>query len=40
MAYIVIGAEYFAVASPILLVLGGVASWISDYRFQKALKKI
>lgn len=40
MAYIVIAAEYFAVASPALLVLGGVASGVSDYRFQKALKKI
>lgn len=40
MAYLIIAAEYFAVASPVLLVVGGIASWISDYRFQKALKKI
>ncbi len=40
MAYIVIAAEYFVVGSPVLLILGGVASWVSDYRFQKALKKI
>lgn len=40
MAYLVIAAEYFAVASPVLLVVGGVASLVSDYCFQKALKKI
>lgn len=40
MAYIVIAAEYFAVASPALLIIGGLASWVSEYRFQKALKKI
>lgn len=40
MAYIVIAAEYFAVASPVLLTLAGIASWVSDYHFQKALKKI
>lgn len=40
MVYLIIAAEYFAVASPALLVVGGIASWVSDYRFQKALKKI
>lgn len=38
MVYLIIAAEYFAVASPVLLILGGLCSLISDYRFKKSLK--
>jgi hypothetical protein len=38
MAYLIITAEYFAVASPALLIIGGLCSLISDYRFKKSLK--
>lgn len=34
MAYIIIAAEYFAVASPFLLVLSGVAILVKEY-FEK-----
>jgi len=38
MAYLIIAAEYFAVASPVLLIIGGLSSLISDFRFKKSLK--
>lgn len=37
-ALMIEAACWFAVASPALLVIGGMCSLVSDYRFQKSLK--
>lgn len=36
MAYLILAAEYFAVASPVLLVLAGVGILVSEHLEKKA----